>query len=397
MSQRSPPTSSLTRRDVVKRAVAVAALGGSSTLVARDVAAAVCRHRVAIIGAGAGGITAAYFLAGTHAVDLFSVPSSFTRTRTRSTSRSLSNLGSTTQPIRTPARRSKAPGSLCIFPTPGGKPDSSSAHPLATLPLSLQFAAYTQLARHAVLSDMSWETTVDEWVRRLPVSRSFKHEIVYPWTSALIGSPRADALRASARSILQTFALTFPANVAGGATTYNSKIGLQGTLQRMLDRSPSVRVYVNAATLALTRRRGGWFVQTRKGERGPYRFADLNAPPQTGQELLGKLPAFAQVTALLNKYEYFDSRLLVHTDPTYVQRDRANWAAYNAGVDGRECEGSVWHGALQHKLPSARRSTSLVVGRAPAPGSEAHPAGATVHAPRHQPLRRSERLVPCAG
>jgi predicted NAD/FAD-binding protein len=122
----------------------------------------------------------------------------------------------------------EAPGSLCIFPTAGGKPDFSSSHPLATLPLSLQFAAYTQLARHAVLSDMSWETTVDEWVRSLPVSRSFKDESVYPWTSALIGSPRADALRASARSILQTFALTFPRRTSLAArapTTRRSACG----------------------------------------------------------------------------------------------------------------------------------------------------------------------------
>ena len=35
-----------------------------------------------------------------------------------------------------------------------------------------------------------------------------------------------------------------------------------------------------------------------------------------------------------------------------MQRDRDNWAAYNAGVDGRQCEGSVWFGALHHKLPS---------------------------------------------
>ena len=51
-------------------------------------------------------------------------------------------------------------------------------------------------------------------------------------------------------------------------------------------------------------------------------------------------------------YEYFDSRILIHTDPTYVQSDRRNWAAYNAGVRGRQCEGSVWYGALHQKLPS---------------------------------------------
>jgi hypothetical protein len=60
---------------------------------------------------------------------------------------------------------------------------------------------------------------------------------------------RGDARRASARSILQTFALAFPANLLEAATTYNSKIGLQGNLQRMLDRSPTARVH-------LARRRG---------------------------------------------------------------------------------------------------------------------------------------------
>ena len=104
---------------------------------------------------------------------------------------------------------------------------------------AIEFVTYTKLARQAVLSDLSWETTVEAWIRSLPVRQSFKNDVVYPWTTALIGSPRADALRASARSILQTFALAFPANIAQGATTYNSTIGLQGNLQRMLDRSPS--------------------------------------------------------------------------------------------------------------------------------------------------------------
>jgi uncharacterized protein len=55
---------------------------------------------------------------------------------------------------------------------------------------------------------------------------------------------------------------------------------------------------------------------------------------------------------LLDVYEYFDSRLLIHTDAVYVHRDRGNWAAYNAGVDGLECEGSAWLGALHERLPS---------------------------------------------
>ena len=263
MSDRSGSSSPLTRREIVKGAVALATLGGSSVLAGRDVAVAAGRDRVAIIGAGAGGVAAAYFLAGTHAVDLFEARSKIgghcdSRVVDYRGRRITVDLGAQffhpdTHPIYVtlleqlglydPAHPNgretlETPGSLCIFPTAGGPPTFSSSHPLATLPRSLEFAGYTQLARHAVLSNMSWETTVEAWVRSLPVSQSFKNDVVYPWTTALIGSSKADALRASARSILQTFALTFPADIVKGATTYNSRIGLQGNLQRLLDRSP---------------------------------------------------------------------------------------------------------------------------------------------------------------
>jgi uncharacterized protein len=32
-----------------------------------------------------------------------------------------------------------------------------------------------------------------------------------------------------------------------------------------------------------------------------------------------------------------------------MHRDRRNWAAYNAGINGANCEGSAWLGALQEK------------------------------------------------
>ena len=391
MTERCRLSSSLTRRDVVKGALALATLGAGSVLAGREVAEAAVsdarrggrggprsdRDRVAIIGAGAGGVAAGYFLAGSLEVDLFEASSKIgghcdSRVIDYRGRRVTVDLGAQffhpdTHPtyvtlleelgLYDPARPNaddtlEAPGSLCIFPAAGGPPVFSSTHPFSTPQRSIEFARYTQLAREAVLSNVSWEVTVDAWIRGLPLSQSFKDDVAYPWTTALIGSPRADALRASARSILQTFALSFPADIVQGATTYNSTIGMQGNLQRMLDRSPTVRVHLSTAARALTRERAGWFVHTRAGRHGPYRFLVLNAPPHAGRQLLRPLPAFAHLRELLNAYEYFDSHLLIHTDPAYVHRDRANWAAYNAGVDGRQCEGSVWYGALRQKLPS---------------------------------------------
>ncbi len=271
MSERSGLPSSMTRREVVKGAGALAILGAGSVLGGRDAAAAVDsaagrngNGRVAIIGAGAGGVAAAYFLAGTFDVDLFEARSKIgghcdSRVIDYEGSRVTVDLGAQffnpdTHPIYVtlleelglyaPARPDadetlEAPGSLCIFPAAGGPPVFSSSHPLATPSRALEFAVYSQLARDAVLSDLPWEITVDDWVAGLPITRSFKDDVVYPWITALIGCSSSDALTASARSILQTFALAFPANILRGASTYNSRIGLQGNLQRLLDLSPT--------------------------------------------------------------------------------------------------------------------------------------------------------------
>jgi predicted NAD/FAD-binding protein len=195
---------------------------------------------------------------------------------------------------------------------------------------------------------------VEAWISSLSVSHSFKQTVLYPWITALIGSPRTDALRASARSILQTFALAFPADITQPATTYNSTIGLQGNLQRLLDRSKGVRLHLNAPVQSLTRSRGGWCLQTPGGHHGLYPSVLFNAPARAGHRLLRRLPAFKALAELLNSYEYFDSRLIIHTDPAYVARTRDDWASYNAGVRGHQCEGSVWYGALHQSLPAGQ-------------------------------------------
>jgi uncharacterized protein len=357
----------MTRRDALKGAAGLAAFGALPAG-----AAANGRDRVAIIGAGAGGVAAAYFLAGRFHVDVFEARARIgghcdSRVITHRGRRMTVDLGAQffhpdTHPIYVtlleelglydPERPRadatvEAPAGLCIFRTAGGAPIFSSSHPLETPQRAGDFAAFTQLARQAVLSDLSWETTVDAWIRSLPLQQAFKTDVLYPWISATIGCTRGEARRTSARSILQTFALAFPANLLETPTTFTSNIGLQGNLQSMLDRSPAARVHLRAPVRALCRRHAGWFLQTPAGRKGPYRYVVLNAPPRAGRELLRPLPEFADVTDLLDVYRYFDSRLVVHTDPAYMHRDRRNWAAYNAGVRGREAEGSAWLGALQ--------------------------------------------------
>ena len=368
----------LTRREILKRAAAGATAAGVGAAFGQPaIAAAGKRDRVAIVGAGAGGIAAAYFLADTHRVDVFESNSAigghcdsrvidyegtpvtvdlgaqFFHPDTHPLYVTLLEELGLYDPANPNSGKTRAwPGSLCVFPLGGGAPRFTSTRPLETVQNTVGFAQFTQLARQAVLDGLAYEVTVAEWIASLPLEDSFKADVLLPWITATIGCSADDAARTSARSILQTFALAFPEDPTSGALTYTSRIGLQGNLKRMLDRVPSAKLHRLAAVSGLTRGREGWTLTTSAGRRGPYRYVVMNAPPHISRRLLRPLPGFGKLADLLGEYRYFDSRILVHTDPAYVHPDRANWTAYNAGVSGEESEGSAWMGALTDPLPS---------------------------------------------
>jgi predicted NAD/FAD-binding protein len=386
MKKPSPSAAiSPTRRDAIKGASALGVAGllgcGSAPepgdASGRAPGALSGRPRVAVIGAGAGGIAAAYFLAGVYDVDLFEARPKIgghcdSQVVEYGGERITVDLGAqffhpATHPIYVtlleevglynpdkPGTDStfEAPGSLCIFPTGGGWPLFSSTLPYLTPRFVLDFAIYSQSARGAVLGNLPWEVTLDDWISSLFVSPAFKESVLRPWIAALIGTTSANASGTSARSILQSFALAFPSNIFQGATTYNSKVGLEGNLQRILDLSPGARVHVNSQVDGLFFEGTLWSVRTPAGLQGPFDAVIVNAPPHTSKTLLQPLAWAGDVVSLLDTYEYFDSRILVHTDPAYAHRDRFFWSSYNAGIDGAECEGSAWLGPLHEKLAS---------------------------------------------
>ena len=370
-------TTPLTRREILKgAAVGVGALGVGAT--SAGPARAAKRDRVAIIGAGAGGIAAAYFLAGTYDVDVFEARSRIgghcdSRTIDYKGHRVTVDLGAQffhpdTHPLYVtlleelglydPANPDSRKTHVCAgqpVHVPGAAAARRGSHrPIRSTRCRTRsaFANFTQLARQAVLDGLAWEVTVDEWIASLPLEPAFKADVLYPWITATIGCSRADAGRVSARSILQTFALAFPENPAAGASTYNSRIGLQGNLQRMLDRVPAVRVHRNAPVRALTRSRDGWTLRTPAGRKGPYRYVVMNAPPHVGRELLRPLPAFSDVTALLDRVPVLRLAPADPQGPGLRVRGPGVLDRLQRGVDGRECEGSAWIGALHDPLPS---------------------------------------------
>ncbi|VUD40496.1 hypothetical protein TDB9533_00264 [Thalassocella blandensis] len=247
----------------------------------------------------------------------------------------------------------EAPGSLSIMAMDKDRYTFNSKNTHWNIFTSINFGLYTQYARNFILDDSDYEITLEEWIDSLALSRYFKYDLLLPWMSALIGCNVAQAKKASARSILQTFALAYPQNLCAGATTMNSNIGLGGNLQVILDQCENVNVWTNAGVTGLQKEQGQWYLETEAGTFGPYDQIVVNAPPRFAKNWFSELPFTTEIASILDQFEYFRARLLIHSDPAYmVETDSPQyWCVYNAGIKDGECEGSVWLGGIHTDLP----------------------------------------------
>ncbi len=253
----------------------------------------------------------------------------------------------------------EAPGSLSLMSMEENRYWFNSKNTHWSIITTINFGLYTQHARNFILNDSDYEITLGNWIDGLPLSRYFKYRLLLPWMSALIGCNVEQARQASARSILQTFALAYPENLCAGATTMNSKIGLGGNLQIVLSQCENTNVWLNAGVTGLTKEQGQWYLTTEAGTFGPYDHIVVNAPPRFSKEWFAQLPQTTEIADILSQFEYFRARIVIHTDPTYiVENDHPEyWCVYNAGIYANgECEGSVWLGGIHSDIPGESKS-----------------------------------------
>lgn len=245
----------------------------------------------------------------------------------------------------------ESPGSVHIFKLPSRETVFNSKNPLQDIWFSLNFAAFTKYARSMIEGKGSWDITLRKWVDSLFLDNRFKNQLLFPWLSSLIGCSYEEAAEASARSILQTFAMAFPSNLLKGATTFNSRVGLQGYVEILASMSPHCRIRTNCEVINLAQENEQWFVTTNEGVQGPFDAVILNAPPRASVNWLSTVPWAGEIVSNLKKFKYFKSKLQIHTDPIYMPTKKKDWCAYNAGISTQACEGSAWMGALQPLLP----------------------------------------------
>lgn len=59
-------------------------------------------------------------------------------------------------------------------------------------------------------------------------------------------------------------------------------------------------------------------------------------------EFLKQLPGTDAQQAALQRIQFVDARLMLHSDPVYAPADSKNWSFFNAEVQNGHCDASIW-------------------------------------------------------
>lgn len=327
-------------------------------------------RRLAIIGGGMGGVSAAYFCDPDWTIELFEArPTLGGNASTLRVSDDgeevpvdigaesfhpgthplywalLHEIGAIQPTNRADDMRITMPGRLSIFDSTTRGSLFVSSHALRTPAYAVSFALFARAAQRFVADDPSFDVTVGDWIERLRMDRTFKNDVLLPWLASLTCCSVDMVTTQSALAFLLLFVHIFPRNILRRPGTYCSSIGLGGILEMMVDRCSHLTIHAGAAVSKLERMDGAWFVETAGGRHGPYAKVVVNAPPHASRSFLGTQPA--ELLDILARHTYYTARMLIHRDPIYMPADRRDWCSHNAAVHGDTCEASIWLGSFR--------------------------------------------------
>lgn len=372
---------SLTRRSLIKSGVIGAAtVGLTKPLKAED--SKPLRGKMAVIGAGMGGISSTYFCDNEWQIDLFEskekigghadtvaieeegqhiaidLGAAFFHPDTHPLYWSLLHetgvLSDADQSFLLPAE-----GNLCIFDGNTKKSLFTSTKPTENLIYAVDFLIFCGKAREAVEGKIGWDVTLGDWVDEMAVVNDFKYKVLLPWLASFTCLDAEMVRKQSVRAHLGAVAKTFPENIFKKPMTYNAYLGLGAFLEILLSKCKNTTVYLNSPVAMVEEVDGQWFVTANEERKGPYDKVVVNAPPHISHKFLASIPWASEIVDQFAKREYYETRIVAHRDPVYLHPNPSYACLQTSELTENHGETSVHLGLLHPKLPSGKQLSAF--------------------------------------
>ncbi|MEV0261172.1 FAD-dependent oxidoreductase [Streptomyces sp. NPDC050617] len=202
---------------------------------------------------------------------------------------------------------------------------------------------------HAVAFEQGrgdWTTTLEELTAELGLDKPWTDGLIFPWLASFVGCSNDQAAAMSARAAIAWITRTAPSAPDAAPVFIGLARGMHHLAQTLASqlRNP-VRTSTGIRQLDVTAT--GIALRDAHDQERSFDKAVIATPAPATRDILSGTRGFDAHTGALSAFPYVPTTISVHRDPAYMPSNRKHWSTNNIAVHDGWAETSTWYGPLQ--------------------------------------------------
>jgi predicted NAD/FAD-binding protein len=206
----------------------------------------------------------------------------------------------------------------------------------------LRFAGAVKAAE-AIVRDHVTDITCEAFLAGLSQSKRFQDEFLLPFMSAVWGCPWEQTLRSSIYPLMKYIVLHRPTAfsyytwqvIHGGTAAY---------IRSLATHLEHAVVYPDTPVQSVQKTDTGFRVTPAGQEPRDFDQVVVAAGARDAGKILADTQGIEAAKAALGKFEYYQAHVATHCDATYMPPKRSHWAVGNVRYEGKSADMTIWHG-----------------------------------------------------
>jgi predicted NAD/FAD-binding protein len=195
---------------------------------------------------------------------------------------------------------------------------------------------------HALVDARDWGPTLRQYAGSRPAIAAIAESFLYPLIASSWGAPLDVMPDFPAYDVLKVLL----GGKSGGLGFYEFEGGSSTYVAALARQLGEARLRLGTAVQALARDgdRDGWRISDTAGQIDGFdRVVVATGAPQA-HALLRTDPAASRHADVVGRFRHFDTRIVIHRDPSWMPPTRADWCTFNHRVEGRHAWSTEWSG-----------------------------------------------------
>ncbi len=185
-----------------------------------------------------------------------------------------------------------------------------------------------------------WQTTLEEFMNQERVSPFVRNEIIYPWVSAIGEATIEDIKKFSARA-----ALKYPVHGQSGAQAFHLQElegGIDSYITPLVASLQNAQVKTNRKIIAIEKQNDNFILTDSTDTKYSFNHVIFASPAYETKKIIDTLYGANKLSNILSEFKYNPAKIAVHGDKSFMPPNQVDWSIYNTMYDGKNCEATIW-------------------------------------------------------